>query len=255
VNGDAPRLDDPRAKTLERYIKVVEELLPRVLLIENVRGLNYTGKDEGLLFLRSALADINARCHTSYEPTVMHLNAADYGVPQLRERVFIVASRNGTPFVPPPTTHSLRGAAGTQRYCTTWDSIGDLDLIATDDDARPTGKWADLLPSIPEGENYLFHTPRGGGRPLFGWRTRYWSFLLKLDPERPSPTIQARPGPNVGPFHWENRRLRVPELRRLFTFPDSFEFVGRRMSIQSQIGNSVPPLLARQVVESVSAST
>ena len=71
-------------------------------------------------------------------------------------------------------------------------------------------------------------------------------------PDRPSPTIQAQPGPNVGPFHWDNRRLRVPELRRLFTFPDDFEFVGRRISVQAQIGNSVPPLLAQRVAESVS---
>ena len=70
---------------------------------------------------------------------------------------------------------------------------------------------------------------------------------LKLSPDRPSPTIQAQPGPNVGPFHWENRRLRVPELRRLFTFPDDFTFVGRRSSVQAQIGNAVPPLLACQV--------
>ncbi|MER7439594.1 DNA cytosine methyltransferase [Micromonospora avicenniae] len=55
----------------------------------------------------------------------------------------------------------------------------------------------------------------------------------------------------MGPFHWENRRLRVPELRRLFTFPDSFEFVGSRNSIQAQIGNSVPPLLAEKVVRAL----
>ena len=79
----------------------------------------------------------------------------------------------------------------------------------------------------------------------------WWSFLLKLDPDRPSPTIQAQPGPNVGPFHWENRRLRVPELRRLFTFPDDFAFVGKRSSVQSQLGNAVPPLLARRVAEAV----
>ena len=83
---------------------------------------------------------------------------------------------------------------------------------------------------------------------------RYWSFLLKLDPERPSPTIQAQPGPNVGPFHWESRRLRVPELSRLFTFPDEFGFVGKRASVQAQIGNSVPPLLGRRVAEAVAAA-
>ncbi|MBA2310318.1 MAG: DNA cytosine methyltransferase, partial [Pseudonocardiales bacterium] len=80
------------------------------------------------------------------------------------------------------------------------------------------------------------------------------SFLLKLDPDRPSPTIQAHPGPNVGPFHWENRRLRVGELRRLFTFPDDFDLVGSRASVQAQIGNAVPPLLAQTVAKSVLAA-
>jgi DNA (cytosine-5)-methyltransferase 1 len=72
-----------------------------------------------------------------------------------------------------------------------------------------------------------------------------------LSPDRPSPTIQAQPGPNVGPFHWDSRRLRVPELQRLFTFPDDFNFVGRRSSVQAQIGNAVPPLLAQRVGEQV----
>src|SRR3546814_15139025 len=60
------------------------------------------------------------------------------------------------------------------------------------------GKWADLLPSIPEGQNYLWHTERGGGIPLFGWRRRYWNFLLKLAKNKPSWTIQAQPGPATG---------------------------------------------------------
>ena len=114
------------------------------------------------------------------------------------------------------------------------------------------GKWGHLLPKVPPGENYLHFTARRGyPDPIFEWRSRYWSFLLKLDPERPSPTIQAQPGPNVGPFHWDNRRLRIPELRRLFTFPDDFGFVGKRASVQSQLGNAVPPLLARRVAEAV----
>jgi DNA (cytosine-5)-methyltransferase 1 len=114
------------------------------------------------------------------------------------------------------------------------------------------GRWGHLLPEVPTGGNYLhFTAERGHPDPIFKWRSRYWSFLLKLDPHRPAPTIQAQPGPNVGPFHWDNRRLRIPELRRLFTFPDNYAFVGTRMSVQSQIWNSVPPLLAEKVAASL----
>ena len=84
------------------------------------------------------------------------------------------------------------------------------------------GKWADLLPTIPEGQNYLWHTNRGGGSQLFGWRTRYWSFLLKLAKNLPSWTIQAHPGSSIGPFHWRNRKLSVPEMCRLQTFPTAW---------------------------------
>ena len=92
-------------------------------------------------------------------------------------------------------------------------------------------------------------TRRSAGHPtpLFEWRKRYWSFLLKLDPDQPSPTIQAQPGPYVGPFHWKNRRLRLPEIKRLQTFPDDYEIVGSRRSGQMQVGNAVPPILAEQV--------
>lgn len=60
-------------------------------------------------------------------------------------------------------------------------------------------------------------------------------------------------GPYVGPFHWDSPRLRVPEVKRLFTFPDEFRFVGNRQSVQAQLGNSVPPLLARKVAAEVAA--
>ena len=66
---------------------------------------------------------------------------------------------------------------------------------------------------------------------------------------RPAPTIQAQPGPYVGPFHWDNRRLRLLEIKRLQTFPDDFVVFGNRRSAQRQIGNAVPPLLSRQIAE------
>jgi DNA (cytosine-5)-methyltransferase 1 len=115
------------------------------------------------------------------------------------------------------------------------------------------GKWAELLPSIPEGQNYLWHTERGGGEPLFGWRRRYWSFLLKLAKGQPAWTIQAQPGPAIGPFHWKNRRLSARELCRLQTIPDSYQVSGNLQSVQRQVGNAVPSALAESLAREIRA--
>ena len=87
--------------------------------------------------------------------------------------------------------------------------------------------------------------------PLFDWRTRYWSFLLKLAKSRPSWTIQAQPGPAIGPFHWDNRRLSVAEMAALQTFPKGYKFVGGRVSVQRQLGNAVPSLLAEVLAREI----
>ena len=173
--------------------------------------------------------------------SVFLLNAADFGVPQFRERVFVVADREGKEFTPPTPTHG--DGIGLQPYRTAWDAIGDL-AADEHDDLDLTGKWAALLPSVPEGQNYLWHTPEGGGAPLFGWRTRFWSFLLKLTKRRPSWTIQASPGPATGPFHWSNRQLSTREACRLQTIPDDYKIEGDRRATQRQIGNAVPCALA-----------
>lgn len=240
--GDSRRLLDPRAATLDAYLKMVDATLPRVMLLENVRGLTFDGKDEGFRLLERGLERINRRKKTAYRPKVLHLNAAHYGIPQLRERVFIVAARSGAILNAPTPTHGNH--KGLEPFRTTWDAIGDLDAVHLPYDLAVSGKWARLLPSIPEGENYLWHTPNGGGEPLFGWRTRFWSFLLKLAKNRPSWTIQAEPGPATGPFHWRSRLLSVRELCRLQTFPDNYVIVGNRRSAQRQLGNAVPCALA-----------
>jgi DNA (cytosine-5)-methyltransferase 1 len=128
-------------------------------------------------------------------------------------------------------------------YRTAWDALADLS-DPVDERLEVGGKWGDLLRSIPEGQNYLWHTDRLGGMNLFGWRTRYWSFLLKLAKARPSWAIQAQPGSAIGPFHWANRRLSVREMCRLQTFPDDYKIQGGRSSSQRQLGNAVPSLLA-----------
>jgi DNA (cytosine-5)-methyltransferase 1 len=253
VKGDTARLDDPRADTLAAYMRVIEDALPNAFLLENVGGLAFSGKDEGLQLLLAKIERINKKTKSKYVPHYRVVNAASYGVPQLRERFILVASRDGRPFTFPAPAYGetpltelplFQGnATGLAPYRTAWDAIGDVRPDA-DERLAVRGKWGDLLPSIPEGQNYLFHTDRGGGLPLFGWRRRYWQFLLKLAKNRPSWTIQAQPGSAIGPFHWENRRLSSRELCRIQTFPDDVTILGGRTEVQRQLGNAVPSLLA-----------
>lgn len=249
ARGDVKRLEDPRATTLEAYLRVLRDIQPKVFLLENVPGLAYREKSEGRDLLERTVEAINDEVGTKYSFEVALLNAAGYGVPQLRERVFIIGQRGGRRFRFPEPTHSLPALNGqcglplSEPAFTAWDAAGDLE---DDDDPALalTGRWANLLPSIPEGKNYLHHTDRGEGMPLFGWRRRYWSFLLKLAKALPSWTLTAQPGPAIGPFHWKSRRLSVREMLRLQTYPEPYNIVGQRGSIQRQLGNAVPSALA-----------
>ncbi len=255
ARGDALRLDDPRADTLTAYLRVLRDTQPKAFLLENVYGLAYKGKSEGLDRILASIKQINAETGSKYQPAWQVIDAASYGVPQHRERVFIVASRDGTTFKFPKVTHGepddLLLGADLEPYRTTWDALGDLPERLNDPALKMGGKWAALLPSIPEGENYLFHTPRGGGEPLFGWRTRYWNFLLKIAKNRPSWTIQAQPGPATGPFHWTSRKLSAQELCRLQTFPDGLKFDCSRGEVQRMLGNAVPSLVAEVLARAI----
>ena len=137
-----------------------------------------------------------------------------------------------------------------QPYLTAGQALAGL-VSEPEPEERVGGKYGHLL-LISRRDNYLFYTERRGHPdPLFRWRGKYWSFLLKLSPDKPAPTIQAQPGPYVSPFHWDNRRLRVNEVKRLFSYPDEYEFVGKRASVQAQLGNSVPPALAEKVIRAL----
>lgn len=237
------RMRDPRAyRTIRAYLRIVETIRPEALLFENVPGFVSSGRAQGFGALVRGLRRINDRSGTNYAPQLLKVNAADYGVPQIRERVFVIAHRRGRLLQMPPPTHLANGING-NRQRTAWDAIGDLRVGITED-LKAQGRWAELLPSIPEGRNYLWHTPGQGGKPLFGWRTRFWSFLLKLSKHEPAWTIPASPGPAVGPFHWDNRLLSARELCRLQTFPDDYRIVGSRRAAQRQVGNAVPAALA-----------
>lgn len=244
---------DPDASLLQAYTRVLAEARPRAFILENVYALTYKNKASAPAFER-LLREVDK---AGYVCSWKVLTAADYGVPQLRPRLFVVGVPKGAraPELPEPTHRGPWERRVTRSdgppHVTAGEALADL-VTTPEREEVVRGQWSDLLPGIPPGGNYLHYTAeRGHADPVFEWRSRYWSFLLKLSPGRPSPTIQAQPGPNVGPFHWENRRLRVPELKRLFTFPDDFEFVGSRSSIQAQVGNSVPPALACHVARAL----
>ena len=178
-----------------------------------------------LQLLLEGFKALNAEAGVNYTPVYKILDAADFGPHRHAE--------------PTRGEADLASPEGLKPYSTAWDAIGDLDTVANDDGLSLSGKWAELLPSIPEGQNYLWHTSRGGGEPLFGWRTRYWSFLLKLAKDLPSWTLQAQPGPAIGPFHWRNRNLTTRELCRLQTFPDDVVITGdRRTALKFSVRNA-----------------
>lgn len=231
-DGARQGLKDRRGQYLDDVLVLAERFLPRTIMLENVRGFVH-GRTSALGHLREQLDVIEAEHGVTYSLDHRVIDAADVGAAQHRNRAIVVASRIESrlpwPAVVPPTT--------------AWDAIGELEQPA-DEVVEMRGKWAELLPSIPEGENYLFHTDRGGGEPIFGYRTRYWSFLLKLAKDRPSWTLPANPGPAIGPFHWDNRPLTIPEMLRLQTFPADWIVEGpARADRVRQVGNATPPLL------------
>ena len=256
ASGDSKRLDDARADTLTQYLRILRDTQPAAFLLENVQGLVFKGKDEGYRHFLEGVEEVNRQVGTNYVVHTRVLSAASFGVPQLRDRVFLIASRDGQPFTFPAPTHApqdeLEVAEGLlEPYRTTWDALADIDQPNEDPALQVGGKWGDLLPTIPEGQNYLWHTDRGGGAPLFGWRRRFWGFLLKVAKDRPTWTIQAQPGTATGPFHWRSRRFSPAELCRLQTFPDGLAFDCSQREAQKLLGNAVPSLLAEVLARAI----
>ncbi|WP_459040753.1 DNA cytosine methyltransferase [Stenotrophomonas sp. PSU-St83] len=239
---EKPRaLDDPVAKeTVGGYLRVLKEAKPKAFLLENVKGLAYGVHKEALDHIQSVAKKLG------YKTSVTIINAADYGVPQIRERCLVMGYRGGVPS-PPLPTHAKSPSGTLLPWVTAGSALGDLDTeeMASSEGHFAGGKHHELLCEIPPGDNYLYFTKeRGHPDPQFKWRSRYWSFLLKLGHDLPSWTIQARRSNNMGPFHWRNRILRIEEIKRLQSFPDSFVLEGTIERQWRQIGNAVPPLVA-----------
>ncbi|MEX1046444.1 MAG: DNA cytosine methyltransferase [Actinomycetota bacterium] len=246
-----PRADGRRT-LVEHFARLVIESKADGFVFENVPAITHPRN-------RPMLDGLVRELEThDYETAVVKAVATAYGVPQRRERVFVLGSRSLAP-EPPSPTHRQSGGRPTRidahlepmptagKACAPFRSKRFFEP-----EEVVQGRWAEHLRSVPPGWNYKAHTAWGGHpKPTFVTETRFWNFLLKLDPRLPSWTIAASPGPWTGPFHWTTRRLRIPELAALQGFPPGYKFAGTRRDAVRQIGNAVPPPLARGMVEAV----
>jgi DNA (cytosine-5)-methyltransferase 1 len=240
--------------TVAGYLETLRLTGPRAFVFENVYGFAYKVHRDALDHM------IGSAQRLGYSCAWRVVNAADYGVPQIRERFILVGTREPGFVFAEPTHAKDPGrdllADELKAWCTAGEAIGDLDTDENADDGGhfAGGQYHDLLRQIPPGDNYLYFTAkRGHPTPKFEWRSRYWSFLLKLSPDLPSWTIQARRSNNMGPFHWRNRILRIAEVKRLQSFPDEWSLAGTVEQQWRQVGNAVPPLLAQRLGEAIRA--
>ena len=269
--------DDPRNFLFQHFVRLVDEVQPKFVLMENVRGMVSYGKGEFLRKIKKAFWDIG------YHADVDIVCAADYGVPQLRYRVIFMATRLDLPIKFPLPTHGKE--PGLLPYVTSGDALGDLPLIGKDYklESRPyqsppstdyqrylrdgAGQYVDKHVSMPLSEQagkLAAYIGQGQGlravpvehlpdrfkkmrRISTGELRRDCTTLYhRLDPAKPSYTItcsyrNVASGPFLHPF--EDRSFSHREAARLMSFPDKYKLCGLKLT--RQLGNAVPPLLAK----------
>lgn len=243
-SGGVIGTSDERGQLFRSYCDILDALKPRVFVFENVYGLPGANGGGPWREITTAFAS------RGYTLRADVLDAADYGVPQHRERLIIIGFRDGRYEFPLPT-HGPDSKAGVS-LVSVQDAIADLQDPKEPYHNNLGGLYGHLLPLVPEGLNYSFFTAEMGyPEPVFAWRSKFHDLLYKVDRRSPCRTIKAQPGKFTGPFHWKNRHFTTDELRRLQTFPDDYELVGSPAKVLEQIGNSVPPRLAHVIAVSV----
>lgn len=235
--------------TVSSFFNVVENVKPKFFFFENVAGFVFKPHKSALEFLQSEASRLG------YTISFKVLNAANFGVPQTRERfICIGVKKDLSEFIFPEESHSKNPKdKDLLPWVTCGDILSEIDYDLPEDEKMQAGsKHKHLLKQIPPGDNYLFFTEeRGHPEPQFKWRSRYWSFLLKLSKDRPSWTIQASHSNNMGPFHWNNRFLRIQEIQRIQTFPENIYIPGIFKDQWRLIGNAVPPRLVNVLAKEI----
>ena len=230
-------LEDPRGELIYTFIDMIHLIKPKMFMIENVKGLITHDSGETIkkiiqLLNREQLYDIEYKL----------LNSAEYGVPQKRERVFIVGKRKNLSiqFQYPEKNNSIK---------TLQDVLVDVPVSPC---AKYTEEKINLFKLIPQGGCWV-NLPEDLQKSYLG--NSYFSgggkrgILHRLSMAKPSLTLLCTPSQKqterCHPI--ENRPLSIMEYARIQTFDDDFQFVGSLSSQYKQIGNAVPVELARQV--------
>ncbi|WP_233346053.1 DNA cytosine methyltransferase [Oceanicaulis alexandrii] len=240
-----PRPDERRNLLLE-FARLVIEAKADGFVLENVASIFHPRNKETAEFFIDVMKDAGMNV------AIFKGNSAEFGVPQKRQRVFIYGARSQTPEIP-EITHSEEPSIFLKPFV----SVGEAIAAYSGDEFFEreeliSGRYAHHLADVPPGWNYKALTAWAGHpNPSFEAESRFWNFLLKLHPEKLSWTVAASPGPWTGPFHWDTRRLRTPELAAIQSFPDGYRFAGSRRDRVRQIGNAVPPKLAAPVIVKV----
>lgn len=270
-------LDDPRNRLIYHFLRLVEELQPKYFVLENVRGLTVGDHRH---FLHEIIHEFKQRGFSVVEPYRV-LNALWYGVPQDRQRLFLLGARKGLPLPSYPlATHQphneVADICGLPYTPTVWEAIGDLpevedypELLENDSAYarynRPSEYAKGLLNPAETMRNGLkritsslrtVHTPFSQERfraTRFGC-VESISRFLKLNPDGYCNTLRAGTASDRGaftsprPIHPHTPRcITVREAARLHSYPDWFRFHVTKWHGFRQIGNSVPPMLAKNV--------
>jgi DNA (cytosine-5)-methyltransferase 1 len=243
-SGGVIGLEDGRGQLFKSYCRILEVINPRIFVFENVYGLPGANGGEPWKQICEAFSSLG------YRLTWEVLDAADYGVPQHRERLIMVGTKTGEFSFPLPT-HGPDSKLAIPLVSVA-AAIEDLQDHSEKYYATLGGLYGHLLPLVPEGLNYSYFTSEmGHPEPVFAWRSKFHDLLYKADRNSPCRTIKAQPGKFTGPFHWKNRHFTIEELKRLQSFPDNYKISGGYGKVLEQIGNSVPPRLAYVIAMSV----
>ena len=232
-------LETDRGNLYKYFVQAVRIKKPRVFVAENVKGLLTANKGRAVKTITEDFAQIG------YKVSVDLYNFADYGVPQVRQRIFIVGVRDDIlwEFSKPEPTHIK------EKYVSAGKALSGVKKVKFNNEHQKIAdKTRKMLSIIPEGGNFS-DIPENHPLYVKGMISHVYR---KLDRNKPSTTIIAGGGGGTWGYHYEEPRpLTNRERARLFCYPDEFEFKGSIAEVRRQIGNSVPPLAARILGEAL----